>query len=212
MNVVERLIREVSTALHLPEEEIQELIDRVLSLHRFNTLQSLSMIQASADWDIIGLPLALRLHIQARLAQPTLSEAPFSEINEAASDVKRRRLDAPEATITDPTSLLTLEDTPFVTKMFTMLPEGVLQMVYGFITKEVSYKVMIQHGSFRKFIHAIRRYALIQSTDEAIEFFWRCNRAELCGKLPLSKSALFWKATGRTGEHCDAKLALHWQL
>jgi len=89
-----------------------------------------------------------------------------------------------------------LENTPFVTKIYNILPEGVLQMVFAFITKEVTYKVMIQHRSFSRFLAKIKEYANLRSTDEAIDYYWWCNVAAIRSSLPLKQRAVCWAASG----------------
>jgi len=110
--------------------------------------------------------------------------------------VKRRRMDDPATC---------LEDTPFAVKTYDMLPDGVLQMVYSFIPKEVTYKAMMQHRSFDLFLSKLMGYANLQSRDAAIDYYWSCDTRLIRNSISPSMAALFWAASGITCEAGDAR-------
>jgi len=209
MNEVERLLRKESAKLHFTEEDIRPLIHRVVNLHRFSTLETLSMIQASADWDILGLPLALRLHIQASL-NPT--PATFSESGDGG-DVKRRRVEQnlKHNSAIAPVPQLPLDDTPFATKVYDKLPDGVLQMVYAYIPKAITCKVMLEDRSFQSALAKTQELACLATRDETIDYFWRCNRFLIGTSLPPKVCGVFWKASGITFEKRD-ETQMNWSM
>jgi len=98
-----------------------------------------------------------------------------------------------------------VEEQPFVARMYDILPDGVLQMVYAFLPKRATYLVMIQDRSLTVFLSKLKEYAKLGSTDEAIEFFWIHN-TRLVGAAFLQKtSALFWASSGRSAGEKNLK-------
>jgi len=85
-------------------------------------------------------------------------------------------------------------------------PSETQSLIFSFLSAHQTYLAMIQDRSFKVFLEEIRHHAALDSTDSAIDFFWRFNRIEISACLVPENVEAFW-ATPSNGRVREKRVA-----